>query len=174
MRAIPRRMNRVRRPILAAIGTAFALVVAASSIVNAAGPTTWHRLNPGDPPEHERFTCRTGDVWTCRYNKLPEPDLGFAWNQTRGVFTGTETAFECPDWFSDAPCDAADTVISGVGTFWTFDNALRPTGSFSVDQQLLVSDDGTLWVYWTDLFVCPWYATFGEALMSDPSCEFAP
>jgi hypothetical protein len=127
---------------------AAAVVLVAAAPTAGAGPTTWHRLNPSDPPEHERYSCRAGDVWHCRYDKLPERDLGFAWNQTRGVFTGSATSFTCPDWFSTAPCDAADTVITGVGTFWTFDNSLRPTGSFSVDQQLLAADDGTLWVDW--------------------------
>jgi len=174
MSTMTRRTKRHPRSIRTVIGGALVLLFAASSVATAAGPMTWHRLNPGDPPEHERYTCRAGEVWVCRYNKLPERDLGFAWNQTRGVFRGTETAFECPEWFSDAPCDAADTVIEGVGTFWTYDNDLRPTGSFSVDQQLLVSDDGSLWIYWTDAFVCPWYPTFAEALTSDPSCEFVP
>jgi hypothetical protein len=168
-----RRSTGAARLILAALAALAVILVAAAP--SAAGqPLTWHRLNPGDPPEHERYTCLAGETWHCRYNKLPEPDLGFAWNQTRGVFTGTETAFECPEWFSSAPCDAADTVISGVGTFWTYDDALRPTGSFDVDQQLLVADDGTLWIYWVDLFVCPWYPTFAEALVADPSCDFAP
>ena len=168
------RARRQIRSLVCVMAVVAVLALAAAPAVSAGGPTRWHRLNPSDPPEHERYTCRTGDVWYCRYDKLPEPELGFGWNQTHGIFTGTETAFECPEWFSDAPCDAADTVISGTGTFWTFDDSLRPTGSFSVDQQLLVSDDGTLWIYWTDLFVCPWYPTFEDALEADPSCEFAP
>ena len=172
MRTLPRSAVSISRSVLAATLLVAGLLVATVPAATAAGPTTWHRLNPGDPPEHERYICRAGDVWHCRYDKLPEP--GLAWNQTRGTFTGEETSFTCPEWFSDAPCDAADTVITGVGTFWTFDDALRPTGSFSIDQQLLISDDGSLWIYWTDLFVCPWYPTFSEALANDPSCEFAP
>lgn len=173
MISVPDRTTRLLRSLVALVAMAAVLLVLAAPAVSAA-PTTWHRLNPADPPEHERYFCLTGATWHCRYDKLPERDLGFAWNQTRGTFTGTATSFECPEWFSDAPCDAADLVISGVGTFWTYDESLRPTGSFSVDQQLLVSDDGTLWIYWTDLFVCPWYPTFAEALESDPSCDFAP
>ena len=167
------RRRTARAAVVSAAIGALLLVVGAPT-AGAAGPTTWHRLNPGDPPEHERYVCLAGPTWHCRYNKLPERDLGFAWNQTRGQFSGTETSFQCPEWFSDGPCDAADIVITGVGTFWTYDSSLRPTGSFSVDQQLLVSDDGTLWIYWVDLFVCPWYPTFDEALANDRSCEFAP
>jgi hypothetical protein len=174
MGTLGRSASRILRTITIATAVVSILLGAVATAASAAGPTTWHRLNPGDPPEHERYACRAGEVWHCRYDKLPERDLGFAWNQTRGVFTGEETTFACPAWFSDAPCDAADTVITGVGTFWTYDYSLRPTGSFDVDQQLLISDDGTLWIYWIDQFVCPWYPTFAEALANDPSCEFAP
>jgi len=162
---------------LAAVTTAlFLLLGMASAPVAASGPPeSWHRLNVyGDPPEHERFACLTGDVWTCRYDKVPDPKLGLGWDQTRGVFRGTVTTpdWVCPAWFPTDACDAADTVVSGVGSF-TFP---RASGGFSVDQQLLVSDDGRLWVYWGDdfQFVCPWYPTFGEALTSDSSCAFAP
>jgi hypothetical protein len=165
-----------RRPVrrLLTALSAVAMLLAVAAPASAAGPLTWHRLNPSDPPEHERYLCLPGATWSCRYDKLPEPRLGFGWNQTRGTFKGQVTGFDCPSWFSAAACDAADTVVTGVGTFYTYNSSLRPTGSFSVDQQLLVGDDGTLWIYWVDLFVCPWYPTFQQALANDPSCDFAP
>jgi len=165
--------RRLGAQALAAVMTAILLLGLAAGAVSASVDTlTWHRLNPGDPPEHERFSCVAGATWWCRYDKLPERTLGFAWDQTRGTFSGTETTDDwvCPEWFTSDPCDAADTVISGVGTFYF----PRASGSFSVDQQLLVADDGRLWLYWVDQFVCPWYPTFAEALDSDPSCVFAP
>jgi len=63
-------------------------------------------------------------------------------------------------------------VETGVTTF----TSPRASGSFDVDQQLLVGDDGRLWIYWLDLFVCPWYPTFAAALShaSEESCTFAP
>jgi hypothetical protein len=158
---------------LVAVMTAVLFIgLAAGSVSASVSTMTWHRLNPGNPPEHERFSCLEGATWSCRYDKLPEPKLGFAWDSTRGTFSGTDTTGEwvCPEWFTSDPCDAADTVISGVGTFYF----PRVSGSFSVDQQLLVSNNGRLWLYWVDLFVCPWYPTFDEALNSDPSCVFAP
>jgi hypothetical protein len=160
------------RTLAAAMTAILLLGLAAGSVSASVSTMTWHRLNPGDPPEHERFACQAGATWSCRYDKLPEPKLGFAWNQTRGTFSGTDTTSDwvCPEWFTSDPCAAADTVITGVGTFYF----PRASGSFSVDQQLLVSDDGRLWVYWVDQFVCPWYPTFAEALASDPSCDFAP
>ena len=133
--------------------TALLLLGLAAGAVSASVTTlTWHRLNPGDPPEHERYFCVAGATWSCRYDKLPERRLGFAWDQTRGTFSGTDTTDDwvCPEWFTSDPCAAADTVISGVGTFYF----PRASGSFSVDQQLLVSDDGLLWIYWVDQFVC--------------------
>lgn len=149
------------------------VLVMSGAVMARTTPLSWHRLNVhSDPAEHERFGCLAGEVWRCHYDKLPEPTLGLDWDQTRGTFWGTETTsdWSCPAWFPADACASADTVVSGVGTF-VFP---RASGSFSVDQQLLVSDDGGLWVYWTDLFVCPWYPTFDEALASESSCTFAP
>jgi hypothetical protein len=156
--------------VLAAVG-----VVLASGAVTATAPTTWHRLNIySDPPEHERFMCIAGDTWTCRYDKLPDPRLGLSWDQTRGTFTGSDAtgSWVCPSWFPGDACDAADTVISGVSTF-VFP---RASGGFSVDQSLLVSDDGRLWISWEGgtPFVCPWEPSFATALVADESCTFAP
>ncbi|HET8785816.1 MAG TPA: hypothetical protein VFM38_09290 [Candidatus Limnocylindrales bacterium] len=133
-------------------------------------PIAWHRLNvAADPPEHERFGCLAGgDQWTCRYDKVPGP--GLSWDQTRGTFSGEDTTADwtCPAWFPKDACDAADTVVTGVGSF----RFPRASGGFSVDQQLLIGDHGQLWIYWIDQFVCPWYPTFDEALVSDASCTF--
>ncbi len=153
-------------------GLLLALIATGAALAGTA-PMNWHRLNVhGDPAEHERFRCLAGDVWRCRYDKLPEPTLGLAWDQTRGTFSGTETTtdWSCPEWFPDAACDAADTVVSGSSTF-VFP---RHGDSFDVDQQLLVADDGSLWIYWTDQFVCPWYPTFAETFTSESFCTFAP
>ena len=170
---VPGFAHRLGARALVAVITALLLVGLGAGAVSASVTTlTWHRLNPADPPEHERFFCVAGATWSCRYDKLPERRLGFAWNQTRGTFSGIDTTDDwvCPEWFTSDPCAAADTVISGVGTFYF----PRASGTLSVDQQLLVSDDGRLWVYWVDQFVCPWYPTFGEALATDPSCVFIP
>jgi len=171
--------SRRRRRTTGKLAAAFALAGLAVSIVAAPAaattPTTWHRLNiAANPPEHERYSCLESATWRCRYDKLPEPALGFSWDQTRGTFSGTDTTSDwvCPAWFPGDVCDAADTVISGVGTF-VFP---RASGGFSVDQQLLVSDDGRLWIYWGDSFqfVCPWYPTFADALTNDANCIIAP
>jgi hypothetical protein len=118
--------------------------------------------------------CIAGDTWTCRYDKLPDPRLGLSWDQTRGTFTGSDAtgSWVCPSWFPGDACDAADTVISGVSTF-VFP---RASGGFSVDQSLLVSDDGRLWISWEGgtPFVCPWEPSFATALVADESCTFAP
>jgi len=164
-----------RRPSIAlalSAGLIFGLMMS-GSVLAGTTPMRWHRLNVhSDPAEHERFGCLAGEVWRCRYDKLPEPTLGLAWDQTHGTFSGTDTTSDwvCPAWFRGDACDAADTVVSGVATFFP----PRHGDPDVVDQQLLVSDDGSLWIYWTDLFVCPWYPTFAEALVSESSCTFAP
>jgi hypothetical protein len=160
--------------VLVAAAAALLFVLAMTSATLAGTtPMGWHRLNVhNDPAEHERFGCLAADVWRCRYDKLPGP--GLAWDQTRGTFWGVETtsAWICPTWFPTEACDAADTVVSGVTTFVQ----PRHGGTSEFDQQLLVGDDGRLWIYWTDLFVCPWYPTFAEAVAdeSEGFCTFAP
>jgi hypothetical protein len=170
----PTLIHRRRRSIASAISAALLLtLVLAGGATASTVPMGWHRLNVHtDPAEHERFGCLAGDAWRCRYDKLPEPTLGLSWDQTRGTFSGTETTstWVCPAWFPGDACDAADTVVSGVMTFVP----PRDGDAFDVDQQLLVADDGTLWVYWTDQFVCPWYQTFDETFESESSCTFAP
>ena len=167
--------NRQRSFVATSMALLLLLGVGASAATASGPPPSWDRLNVhSDPPEHERFACLAGSVWACRYDKLPSPQLGLGWDQTRGTFSGTVTTSDwvCPDWFPTAACDAADTVVSGIGTF-VFP---RASGGFSVDQQLLVSNDGRLWIYWGDdfQFVCPWYPTFADALVSDSFCVFAP
>ena len=60
----------------------------------------WNRLNPqqsqaNPAPEHERLACNRradidGGAWLCRYHKIPEPALNFAWNNTTGrLYTGS-------------------------------------------------------------------------------------
>jgi hypothetical protein len=170
--------SRSRRGTIARLTVAFSLAILAISAVAgpaaATTPTTWHRLNvAANPPEHERFGCLASATWWCKYDKVPDPVLGLSWDQTRGTFSGSDTTSDwvCPDWFPGDACDAADTVISGVGTFFF----PRASGGFSVDQRLLVADDGRLWIYWGDgfQFVCPWYPTFADALTNDASCVFA-
>ena len=85
---------------------------------------------------------------------------------------GVETTpdWECPTWFPAEACDAGDTVVSGTAEF-TFP---RHSGGFSVSQQLLVGDNGDLWIYWGDdfQFVCPWYSSFAEATPDNSDCTF--
>ncbi len=166
--------SRPARVVAALLMAALALPLLAGA-ASATTVVTWHRLNvANNPPEHERFSCVESDTWRCRYDKLPDPKLGLSWDQTRGTFSGSDTTADwvCPDWFPASTCDAADTVVSGVGTF-VFP---RASGGFSVDQQLLVSADGRMWIYWGDgfQFVCPWYPTFDAALSNDSQCVFAP
>ena len=62
-------------------------------------------------------------------------------------------------------------VYRGVGTFATTDGS-----SFDVSQEFIVVQVGarpTLYVHWTDQFVCPWYRSFGEASANDFTCTFA-
>jgi hypothetical protein len=170
-----RRRSGLRFVIGGSVALMLLLGLGAAPATASAQPTSWHRLNVyNDPPEHERLRCVARATWSCLYDKVPGPQLGLHWDGTRGVFRGDvmTTGWVCPAWFPGDACSSADTVVSGVGTF-VFPHG---QGGFSVDETLLVSDEGSLWVYWADdfQFVCPWYASFDRALVSDASCTFAP
>ena len=137
---------------------------------------TWHRLNPGADTnaatsEHERFECRTGVQWVCRYDKVA--DEGFSWNPTIGTFHGRDItdSWECPEWFAAELCSGTEQVIGGQIVFVRGGPALRTTNE-------LILTDGSgdlapLYIYWPDGgFVCPWYGTFEEALAANPGFGF--
>ena len=115
--APPRSSRRRARSIVIALFGLLVLVAPTS----AAPPhvETWHRLNPATDdvaPEHERLQCLPNRQWVCRYDKVPEPDLELNWDRTIGMFHGRDFAFtqaDCPEWFPDEICEAAELVIVG-------------------------------------------------------------
>lgn len=162
--------------VTAALAGAMLLITAAMPAAASVRPLEWHRYNIYEPlaPSHERLRCLTNDQWRCKYDTVPEPQLGFSNPKEKATFIGTDVTgtWECPeaDWFPSDICDSATRVISGVQTF-----TLPGEGElFSVDAVYIVTDDGTLWNYWVDQFVCPWYPTFEQALTSPPDCTFNP
>ena len=156
------------------------LILGLSAAPAAAKDTAqWHRLNPGGDQassEHERLTCREGATsWTCVYDKLP--DAGFSWNATVGHFAGRDitSSWACPEWFPAEACTGVVQVLGGVAVFQPFDG--RP---FTVGQEYIVTSVAgreVLYVHWVDLFVCPWYRDFDDALEANPDfvgdCTFA-
>jgi hypothetical protein len=138
----------------------------------------WNRLNPqqsqsNPAPEHEQLACNRradidGGAWLCRYHKIPEPALNFAWNNTTGRFTGSDVTatWSCPAWFPATICDNVSQVVEGT---FVFD--LSSGGQFSNLQDLIVTQAGgeqRLFDYWVNSFVCPWFRTFDEALAANP------
>lgn len=132
----------------------------------AGNSSSWHRLNPADPPEHERLSCVGSDVVQCRYNKIPAPHLALGWNQRRGLFIGSEVdADACPAELGDL-CTHAIRVVSGSSTY---SGAGDPTDTFT--QDLIFTDgDGVapLYQYFVGSFACPWYGSFKAALAANP------
>jgi len=138
----------------------------------------WHRLNPqqsqsNPAPEHETMTChrRTDNQalpWDCRYSKIPEPDLNFAWNTTTGRFAGADvtSSWACPGWFPPSVCGNVVHVAEGNFVFYP-----AAGGSFTAFLDLVVAQIGgeqTLYAYWVDSFACPWFRSFDEALAANP------
>ena len=165
--------DRPRSRAIAAFVAGFLLLTLAAAPAIAKDTTEWHRLNPNgtqDASEHERLTCREGATsWTCVYDKLP--DSGFAWNATVGRFAGRDvtSSWTCPEWFPTEACAGVVQVLSGNAVFLV--DGDRP---FTVPQEYIVTSvggDEVLYVHWVDLFVCPWYRSFDEALGANPAFE---
>lgn len=144
---------------------------------------TWHRLNPftdEGPPEHERLQCLPGVQWVCRYDKVPEPELGFNWDRNIGMFHGRDVtaSWECPEWFPEEICGGTEQVIGGVIVF----NAAAGGGALRTGYELIfTSGDGIapLYIHWPDGgFVCAWYGSLADAIAANPDasadCTFAP
>lgn len=161
---------------LVAVASAVLLSLTTAAAAFAAAPTgEWHRLNPGDLNEHERLTCvESPGAWHCRYDKVDEDLPGFSWDSTTGVFSGrpVTSTWECPEWFPGVVCDNVVAVYTGPQTYNPFDD--RP---FQVRADYVVTeidDQAVLYQSWVDVFACPWFRTWDEALAADPSCAFAP
>lgn len=139
----------------------------------------WSRLNTGpnggNPSiaEHEVMHFRVeGNTWAGRYDKHPEPGLGFPNppDRTSGVFIGAvANDFVCRPAFPFYPCQNVLQVIEGTTRY------SPPTGlPFDVLEQHIVvrQENGqeVMWQYWVSPgnFACPWYRTFLEALDANP------
>jgi hypothetical protein len=136
--------------------------------VSAAPPVQqWHRNNYN--AGHERLTCReSAPTWTCSYESdVPDPE-------GTGRFTGRDVTagWDCPEWFPDTICDNVVKVYEGQAVYFA-----NGGPALTLRQAYVVTNvDGqpVLQLYWVDLFVCPWYRSFEEALAADFNCVFAP
>jgi len=115
------------------------------------------------------------DTWAGRYDKHPEPGLGFRNppDGTFGIFTGAEaTSFVCQPRFPFYPCQDVVQVVEGTTQY-----SPPSQPPFDVHEQQIVVRDASghevLWKYWVSPgdFVCPWYRDFAEALATNPSFQ---
>jgi hypothetical protein len=163
-------MRRLVSAIL--VGLVWAAIAALPAAGSPPAPGAWHRLNPDQTnpaPEHERLTCSEGSSWSCRYDKVAEPELNFHWDGTVGTFTGGDvtTAWTCPGWFPASVCTNVTQVVRGNIRF-----AFTDGSRFFTRQELVVAEVAgaqVLYVHWVQFgFACPWYRTFDEALAANP------
>ena len=174
------------KALLALALIALGIATPASAAAPGAPAGMWDRLNPqqsqSNPvPEHEQLQCHqrlNGLEWACRYFKIPEPQLNFAWNTTTGTFVGRDVTatWTCPAWFPASLCDNRVAVVEGT---FTFEPASG--GQFDSFQDLVVVQAGdvqVLYDYWVGAFACPWFRSFDQALAANPTfggdCLVAP
>ncbi len=153
------------------------LITLISIPVGATSQTTlvgrWDRLNFG--PEHETFSCGQGETWHCRYDKQPEPTLGYITpDATYGLFTGQDvtSTWDCPEWTADI-CNNMTFVVEGWIDYYVWDGSIFSTdGAFVLAE---INGDQVMYFYWLGLpgqtFACPWYRSFDAALAANPELE---
>src|SRR5690348_1974495 len=116
-------MMRSSKILLLTATTATVLIAAAPAARAGDLPqnSVWNRLdmdhsNPA--PEHERLNCNRGLIWTCHYDKVPEPALAFWWDTTSGDFAGADVTrtWQCPTWFPATVCANVTRVVAGTMT----------------------------------------------------------
>ena len=150
-----------------------ALMLLAVTVGPAHKPASgeWHRNNYGFG--HERLMClEATPSWSCVYDNVPEP--GLPASDSVAHFTGRNVSdsWSCPTWFDATVCDNVVAVYRGVATYTSSGN--HP-GTFH--QEYIVTNVGgqeILQQYFVDLFYCPWFRTWDEALAADFECTFAP
>ena len=157
-----------------AVTTVVAVLILLAVAVGPASAATlgeWHRNDYGTG--HERLICREAmPSWSCVYDNVPEP--GVPGSDFVGHFTGRNVtdSWVCPTWFDASVCDNVVAVYRGVATYTSPTN--HPV---TVRQEYVVTNvDGQeiMQQYWVDMFYCPWFRTWEEALAADYNCTFAP
>ena len=157
--------------VVASVIAALMLLALAVGPASAKAPSgEWHRNNYGTG--HERLMCREAtSSWTCVYDNVPEP--GIPAGDSVGHFTGRDVtdSWSCPTWFDATVCDDVVAVYRGVATYTSSNHPV------TFQQEYVVTNVGgqeILQQYFVDLFYCPWFRTWEEALAADYNCTFAP
>ena len=163
-------IRRKAQPLTTVVAVLILLAVAVGP-ASAATSGEWHRNDYGTG--HERLICREAmPSWSCVYDNVPEP--GVPGSDFVGHFTGRNVtdSWVCPTWFDASVCDNVVAVYRGVATYTSPTN--HPV---TVRQEYVVTNvDGQeiMQQYWVDMFYCPWFRTWEEALAADYNCTFAP
>jgi hypothetical protein len=141
---------------------------------------------PAGPPPHPRRMAsqqlqqrpraadlpRGSSAWACVYDQLPEEGVPVGDGTAHVSGPNVVGSWTCPEWFDVSVCDHVVAVYRGNATYVSSNS--HPV-TFA-QEQIVTHVDGTevLQQYFVDLFYCPWYRTFAEALAHDFNCTFAP
>lgn len=163
-------MNRTRLLTLAAVvalGLAISAPTVAAAPGAAPGAAEWHRNNY-NAGEEQLFCRELSPSWSCSY-QVPD---GLGWFSGRNV----TASWTCPEWFPGTICDNVIAVYRGATEYVPVGRDLSGPSARVTQEYVITEVNGqaVLQLYWVDLFVCPWYRTFDEALAADFNCVFAP
>jgi hypothetical protein len=163
-------------------------ILSFSTPAGATGQTTlagrWDRFNSSTPPiaipEHETLSCGGHQTWHCRYDKQPEPKLGYVQppDAAYGLFTGQDvtSTWICPEWSPSKICDNVTYAVEGSIDYYRFDDLVLSTDGALVVTE--INGEQVLYFYWINssrgTFACPWYRSFDAALAAPADCDYAP
>lgn len=182
----------MRRPLLLLVLAGVLMAMMAPAAAGGGPPSTspiqgkWERLAPNDEvsdPElatHEvRVFRRMGDEWVSTFKLQNDPRLGEPQpiSDTIGDFRGVEAdpaTVDCGEY----GCLVSDITyaLQGVSTF-----GLRGDDPFRVPTVFVTTESGMAWWIgefdfrpsfpYYEVFACPWYSKFDEALSANPAFE---
>ena len=132
----------------------------------------WHNLaynSSTSMGSHQLIDCEEGEMWTCITSTRSEAELGFTAPGLFGVFEGEFIPdWNCPNWLPEAICRSAIVVIGGTTHFQS--GGGEGPGLRRDIEYIVVEIGGSQFLYehWVNLFACPWFRSFDEALAANP------
>ena len=157
----------MKRNLVAVVSAVLLSLTTAAAAIAAAPTGEWHRLNPGDLNEHERLTCvESPGAWHCSLREGPGGPAGVELGLDDLACSAdgrSRPPGSAPSWFPAPSATTSSRSTRVHRAYNPFDD--RP---FQVRAGLCGHrdrcDQAVLYQSWVDVFACPWFRTWDEAL----------